>query len=109
MAGLSNGDLDALARLTHTHALTWDAILSTGAVETFKPAEAAYRYVIDALQLDPARTLFAAAHPWDLRAAAAHGFRTAYIARPGAERPAQEDRVDIAVADASALVDALAG
>jgi 2-haloacid dehalogenase len=108
VAGLSNGDLAALARLAHTEAIAWDAILSTGSVRTFKPAPAAYRHAIDALELDPARTLFVAAHPWDIRAAAAHGFRTAYVARPGADRPAADDPVDLEVADLGELVRALA-
>ncbi|MFB9311913.1 haloacid dehalogenase type II [Nocardioides plantarum] len=107
VVGVSNGDLDALARLAHRNAISWDLALSTGAVATFKPDPAAYRYAIDALRLDPARTLFAAAHPWDLRAAAEHGFRTAYVARPGAERPSQDDRFDVVVDDVSALADLL--
>ncbi|MET0425483.1 MAG: haloacid dehalogenase type II [Actinoplanes sp.] len=109
VAGVSNGDLDSLARLANANAISWDIALSTGTVRTFKPASAAYRYAIDALRLDPARTLFVAAHPWDLRAASEHGFRTAYVARPGAEQPAEEDRFDLAVADLSALTDFLAG
>ncbi|CAQ01201.1 haloacid dehalogenase type II [Clavibacter sepedonicus] len=108
VAGLSNGDLAALARLAHAEAIAWDAILSSGSVRTFKPAPAAYRHAIDALDLDPARTLFLAAHPWDLRAASAHGFRTAYVARPGAERPGAGDLVDLEVADLGELVRALA-
>jgi 2-haloacid dehalogenase len=104
VAGLSNGDLDALARLANANAISWDIALSTGTVRTFKPAPAAYLHAIDALRLDPARTLFTAAHPWDLRAAAEHGFRTAYVARPGAERPSPEDRFDLAVDDLAALV-----
>ena len=109
VAGVSNGDLDALARLASTNAISWDIALSTGAVGTFKPAPAAYQYAIDALRLDPTRTLFVAAHPWDLRAAAEHGFRTAYIARPGAERPSPDDRFDLAVDDVSAVADFLEG
>lgn len=107
VAGVSNGDLDALARLANANAISWDIALSTGAARTFKPAPAAYRYAIDTLRIDPARTLFVAAHPWDLRAASEHHFRTAYIARPGAERPAQEDRFDLAVADLSAVAEFL--
>lgn len=104
VAGVSNGDLDSLARLANANAISWDIAVSTGAVRTFKPAPAAYRYAIDALRLDPARTLFVAAHPWDLRAASAHGFRTAYIARPGAEQPSKEDQFDLAFGDLTALV-----
>jgi 2-haloacid dehalogenase len=103
VAGVSNGDLDALARLANANAISWDVALSTGTVRTFKPAPAAYRYAIDALRLDPARTLFVAAHPWDLRAAFEHGFRTAYVARPGAERPSEKDRFDLQVGDLSEL------
>ena len=107
VAGVSNGDLDALARLANTNAISWDIALSTGGARTFKPAPAAYRYAIDTLDIDPARTLFVAAHPWDLRAAAGHGFRTAYIARPGAQRPSDDDRFDLVVADLSGLPDLL--
>jgi 2-haloacid dehalogenase len=107
VVGVSNGDVDSLARLANANAISWDIALSTGAVRTFKPAPAAYRYAIDALRLDPARTLFVAAHPWDLRAASEHGFRTAYVARAGAERPSDEDRFDLVVADLFALAESL--
>jgi len=103
VAGVSNGDLDSLARLSNANAISWDVALSTGAARTFKPAPAAYRYAIDTLSIDPARTLFVAAHPWDLRAAADHGFRTAYIARPGAERPSRQDRFDLVTEDLTIL------
>lgn len=103
VAGVSNGDLDALARIANTNSISWDIALSTAAVQTFKPAPTAYRYAIEQLGIDPQRTLFVAAHPWDLRAAAAHGFRTAYIARPGAERPSPEDRFDLEADDLAAL------
>ncbi len=103
IAAVSNGDLDSLARLSNTNSISWDIALSTAAVQTFKPAPAAYQYAISTLSIDPARTLFVASHPWDLRAAAEHGFRTAYIARPGADRPSQEDHFDLAAEDLSAL------
>jgi 2-haloacid dehalogenase len=108
VVGLSNGDLDSLARLANVNGISWDAALSAGTVQTFKPAGAAYRHAIDSLRLVPQRTLFAAAHPWDLRAAASHGFRTAYIGRPKAERPSAADRFDVSVAGVSALADLLA-
>lgn len=103
VAGVSNGDLDSLGRLANTNAITWDVVLSTGTVQTYKPAPAAYQYAIDALRLNPQRTLFVAAHPWDLRAAAEHGFRTAYVARPGAEQPSSTDRFDLTLPDLTAL------
>lgn len=108
VAGVSNGDLDALARLANLNGISWDIALSTGAAQTFKPAPSAYEYAIDTLRIDPGRTLFVAAHPWDLRAAAGHGFRTAYIGRPGAERPSEVDRFDVTVKDLTALSHLLA-
>jgi 2-haloacid dehalogenase len=107
VAGVSNGDPDALARLANRNGISWDMVLSTGAASTFKPDPAAYRYAIETLGVDPSTTLFVAAHPWDLRAASEHGFRTAYIARPGATRPTQDDRFDLACDDLSELVDVL--
>ena len=109
VAGVSNGDLDALVRLANSNGISWDMALSTAAVGTFKPDPAAYRYAIEALRLDPPRTLFVAAHPWDLRAASEHGFRTAYIARPGAKRPSQDDRFDLVCDDLTELVEILGG
>ena len=103
VAGYSNGELSSLARLAVRNDLAWHAVLSTSEVGTFKPADSAYRHVIDALRLDPARSLFVAAHPWDLRAAARHGFRTAYVRRPAAERPAAQDSFDIQVASIADL------
>jgi 2-haloacid dehalogenase len=107
VAGVSNGDLDSLARLANANGISWDVALSTGSVRTFKPAPAAYEYAIDALRLDPERTLFVAAHPWDLRAAAEHGFRTAYVARPGAQRPSADDRFDFHADGLTAVVELL--
>ncbi len=37
VAGVSNGDLDSLARLANTNAISWDVALSTGSAGTFKP------------------------------------------------------------------------
>jgi 2-haloacid dehalogenase len=50
-----------------------------------------YRYVIDALELDPTRCLFIAAHRWDCDAAAEQGFRTAYLDRRGDGLPTGDD------------------
>lgn len=61
------------------------------------------RLALDTLALDPRRTLMVAAHPWDLRAAAAHGLRTAYIQRAGEGSPAPSDTFDLTVPDLAAL------
>ncbi len=107
VAGVSNANLDSLARLANTNTISWDIALSTGSAQTFKPAPAAYQYAIDTLRINPARALFVAAHPWDLRAASEHGFRTAYIARPGAEQPSDDNRYDLAADDLFGVVEFL--
>jgi 2-haloacid dehalogenase len=48
-----------------------------------------------------------AAHPWDLRAAAAQGLLTAYIQRAGEGAPEPSDTFDLAVPDLTALADRL--
>lgn len=108
IVGVSNGDLDSLARLANANAISWDIALSTGTARTFKPAPAAYQYAIDTLRIAPARSLFVAAHPWDLRAAAEHGFRTAYVARAGAELPSPDDHFDLELDDLTGLAALLA-
>jgi 2-haloacid dehalogenase len=107
VAAISNGDLKALARLANANGINWDVALSAGSAGTFKPAPAAYRYAIEMLDLNPPRTLFVAAHPWDLRAAAVHGFRTAYVGRPSAEAPAENDRFDLSLTDLLELAELL--
>jgi len=71
------------------------------------PPEVTYQLAIDQLQLDPGRTLFVACHPWDLRAAARHGFRTAYVWRPDEARPTESDRCDLAANGLANLVEQL--
>ena len=50
-----------------------------------------------------------AAHPWDLRAAAAFGSRTAYVERAGEGTPEPPERFDLAVPDLGALAAHLLG
>jgi 2-haloacid dehalogenase len=107
VTGFSNGGEGSLARLALINDLAWHAVASTAGARTFKPAAAAYQYAIDTLELEPPRTLFVAAHPWDLRAADAFGFRTAYVARPRAERPRPGDAFDLEVSDLVELASTL--
>jgi 2-haloacid dehalogenase len=81
LVALSNAGFAQLADLFAAGRLTWHATLSTELAGTFKPDPAAYRLVFDRLDLDPDRTLFVAAHVWDLRSAGSHGFATAYVER----------------------------
>jgi 2-haloacid dehalogenase len=100
---LSNGNVSLLTDLFAGCGLTWHRVLSGETVRAYKPSPAVYRLAIDSLALDPSRTLMVAAHPWDLRAAASHGLRTAYIQRPSVGEPDALDRFDLTVADLAAL------
>lgn len=99
VAALSNADLAELAGLSAYGGLSWHVVLSGELVRSFKPDPAVYALVPELLNVEPAEVLMVAAHPWDLRAAAAAGFATAYIGRPGAELPAASDAFDLAAAD----------
>jgi 2-haloacid dehalogenase len=103
VVALSNADLAELADTSAHGGLAWHAVLSAELVQAFKPDPRVYAFALDRLRLDPARTTMVAAHPWDLRAAARHGLRTAYVARPGAEPPGPGDRFDVAVRDLAEL------
>jgi 2-haloacid dehalogenase len=100
---LSNGNLSMLTDLFGRAGLTWHGVLSAEMVRAYKPDPAMYRLALDRLALNPHRTLMVAAHPWDLRAAAAHGLRTAHIQRAGEGEPLPSDTFDLTVPDLAAL------
>ncbi|MGH8961589.1 MAG: haloacid dehalogenase type II [Jatrophihabitantaceae bacterium] len=103
VVALSNGNLSMLTDLFAGAGLTWHGVLSGEMVHAYKPDPAVYRLALDRLALDPGRTLMVAAHPWDLRAAAVHGLRTAYIERAGEGEPAPSDGFDLTVPDLATL------
>jgi 2-haloacid dehalogenase len=107
LVALSNASLAELAEISARGGLAWHAALSGALVKAYKPSAAVYRLAIDSLCLTPSRTLMVAAHAWDLRAAASHGLRTAFVARPGADHPRHDDHFDLTVADLRGLADAL--
>ena len=107
LVALSNASLAELADLSARGRLAWHAVLSGALVESYKPSAKVYELAIRSLALEPSRTLMVAAHAWDLRAAASHGLRTAFVARPGADHPRHEDHFDLHVDDLSALADRL--
>ncbi len=61
-----------------------------------------YLAAADAFNLAPGQCLMCAAHGSDLKAAAANGLRTAYIARPQ-ERPGFSERAAAIIVDVSAV------
>ena len=108
VVALSNADLAQMVDMFGAGRLAWHGVLSAELVKTFKPDPAVYRLALETLGLGAQRTLMIAAHPWDLRAAAGQGMRTAFVSRPGEGFPAPYDRFDLYAENLADLVDQLA-
>lgn len=82
VATLSNGNVALLTQMAKHAGLPWDCILSAELARHYKPDPEVYQTAADLLGLPPAAVMMVAAHPSDLQAARAVGFRTAYVPRP---------------------------
>jgi 2-haloacid dehalogenase len=82
VASLSNGNMALLVAMAKHAGLPWDCVLSAELFHHYKPDPQVYLGAAKLLGLEPQALLMVAAHPSDLRAAAACGLATAYIARP---------------------------
>ena len=108
VVALTNGSFPQMTD-TFVHAgLRWTLVLSADLVRTFKPAAAMYQLPATHLGVSPDQMLFVAAHPWDLDAAAAHGYRTALVRRPGTNTE-NDDRFGVSVATIGDLADLITG
>jgi len=113
LASLSNGNVALMVDMARRAGLSWDAILGAEVAQAYKPSPEAYDSAARMLALKPAECLMVAAHPTDLAAAAARGFRTAYVHRPLERGPGREARrpaagaFDFAVDSFTALAEAL--
>ena len=81
-ATLSNGHLALLADLLKFADLRVDAVLSAQLADGYKPDAKVYLTALRLLDCPPAGAAMVAAHPSDLRAAAALGLRPIFIRRP---------------------------
>jgi 2-haloacid dehalogenase len=81
-ATLSNGHLALLADLLKFADLRVDALLSAQLAGSYKPDAEVYRSALRLLECPPAEAGMVAAHPSDLRAAAAVGLRPIFVRRP---------------------------
>lgn len=88
LATLSNGNVALLADMAKHAGLPWDCVLSAELVRAYKPDPRTYGMVPELLRLRPEQVMMVAAHPGDLRAAAAEGLRTAFVPRPYEHGPA---------------------
>ncbi len=62
--------------------LSWDAVISCEAIGKYKVLPEAYQTVARFLQLEPSECCMVACHNFDLDAAKAVGFKTAFVRRP---------------------------
>ncbi|ANJ73228.1 haloacid dehalogenase type II [Ralstonia insidiosa] len=81
-AALSNGSMASVIRIARHGALPFDAILTGELVQSFKPDPKVYALAVRSLGVAPHEIMMVASHKYDLVAARAQGFRTAFIARP---------------------------
>jgi len=81
-ATLSNGHLALLADLLKFADLRVDAVLSAQLAGSYKPDPGVYRTALELLECRPEDAGMVAAHPSDLRAAAALGLRPIFVRRP---------------------------
>ncbi|GAA1490622.1 HAD-IA family hydrolase [Brachybacterium sacelli] len=107
--GLTNTDLAASSASCAGTGLRWHALLSTDSERTLKPRPEAYLQPERRLGINPARSWFVAAHPWDLRGAAETGYRSVYLPRPHADGPEPEDDFDATVASLEELLALVTG
>jgi 2-haloacid dehalogenase len=81
-ATLSNGHLALLADLLKFAGLRVDVLLSAQLASSYKPDPEVYLTALRLLDCPPAEAGMVAAHPSDLRAAAALGLRPIFVRRP---------------------------
>lgn len=79
---LSNGNITLLEDLSKNTKIEWDVILSGQHFCCYKPNPLVYYGAAKKLKLEPSEILLVASHKYDLKAAQACGFKTAYIFRP---------------------------
>lgn len=68
--------------VSRRNGLTWDAIISCEMIGVYKPHAQAYATAVKWMNLEPEQILMVACHNFDLNAAHAAGFRTAFVRRP---------------------------
>ncbi|MBS0242905.1 MAG: haloacid dehalogenase type II [Proteobacteria bacterium] len=86
---LSNGNTGLLLRMSKRAGLPWDVILGAETARAYKPQPECYLRNAQMLNLEPHEVMLVAAHNNDLAAAAAVGYRTAFVVRPSEYGPNQ--------------------
>ena len=108
---LSNGNVRLLVDLAREARLSFDVIFSAETFQHYKPDAEVYRGAVEMLGVTADRVMLVAAHNADLLAAADHGMRTGFVARPDEYGPRQskdlepDARIDVAAPDLITLAD----
>jgi len=68
--------------VSRRNGITWDAVISCEMIGVYKPHPQAYATAARWMALEPSQILMVACHNFDLNAALAAGFRTAFVRRP---------------------------
>jgi 2-haloacid dehalogenase len=92
VAALSNASMAGVIALSRHAGLPFDAVLTGELVHSYKPSLDVYRAASSYLGFPPGEIMMVAAHKFDLKAANAAGFKTAYIPRPNELGP--ETKID---------------
>jgi len=79
---LSNGNTALLVNMAKFAGLPWDCVFSAETFHHYKPDPETYLGAAALLDLKPEEVMMVAAHKHDLRAAAQHGLKTAFVRRP---------------------------
>jgi 2-haloacid dehalogenase len=108
---LSNGTREMLLPLLERHGLsaTFGAVLTSEAVQTFKPDPSIYAQVPERLHARINETLFVTANGFDVAGAKAAGFTVCRVDRVGLPLDPLGFEPDIQVADLGELADRLLG
>ena len=112
LVALTNAGTAQAFAMSRFAGLRWTTLISGETVGAFKPDRRMYEHALRVLDLEPGECVFVAAHPWDLDAAATHGFRTAYVDRAHSspsELAAYAQRFDHVAPDLAALVERCPG
>jgi 2-haloacid dehalogenase len=107
LVALTNAGTAQAFAMSRFAGLRWTTLVSGETVRAYKPDPRMYEHVLRTLELEAGECVFIAAHPWDLDAAAGHGFRTGYVDRAHsapAELAAYGQRFDHVAGDLAALV-----
>ncbi len=102
-----------LVAVSRRNDIAWDAVISCEMIGAYKPNPEAYLQAAEWMNLLPADILMVACHNFDLNAARACGFKTAFARRPdewgpeGPPDPTAHPDCDIVVDEFTALAQAL--